>query len=54
MRADPRPNLDDLYASAGLARPSMISRARGVILWAIGIGILVYMLVISAIGFLMR
>jgi hypothetical protein len=53
MRADPRPNLDDLYAAAGVTRPSLFSRARGVILWALGLGLLAYMLVISAIGFLM-
>jgi hypothetical protein len=54
MRSDPRPYIDDPYGTLDHAPPSLLARARGVIAWVLGLALLGYMLMIAAVGFLMR
>ena len=47
------PYIDDVYSSARRNRPSLLARTRGAIAWVLGVGVILYMLVIAALGFLM-
>lgn len=53
MSSETGPYVDDVYGAAQRGRPSLLARTRGAIAWVLGVAVLLYMLVIAALGFLM-
>jgi hypothetical protein len=52
MTSETGPYVDDVYAAAQRQRPSLLARTRGMLGWVLGVALLLYMLLIAAVGFL--